>query len=85
MPHEYAAWVFGDQDAAECRFGEPVVQDDRAAVDWWAVVTSVDGSVETLAGTSLIRFDETGLVVDQRDVWAAHEGREELAHWASEP
>ena len=85
MPHEYAAWAFGDQDAAECRFGEPVVQDDRAAVDWWAVVTSVDGSVETLAGTSLIRFDGTGLVVEQRDVWAAHTGLDELAHWASEP
>ena len=85
MPHEYAAWAFGDQDAAECRFGEPVVQDDRAAVDWWAVVTSVDGSIETLAGISLIRFDGTGLVVEQRDVWATHTGRHELAHWAPEP
>ena len=85
MPHEYAAWAFGDQAAAECRFGEPVVQRDRAAVDWWAVVTSVDGSVETLAGTSLIRFDELGLVVEQRDVWSTQPGRRELAHWAPDP
>lgn len=85
MPHEYAAWAFGDQDAAESRFGEPVVQDDRAAVDWWAVVRSVDGSIETLAGISLIRFDGTGLVVEQRDVWATHSGLHELAHWAPEP
>ena len=84
-PYEYATWAFGDQDAAECRFGRPVVQADRAAVDWWAVVTSTDGSIETLAGASLIRFDELGLVVEQRDVWAAHAGRDELAHWAPGP
>ena len=34
---------------------------DRAAVDWWAVVTSKDGSVQSLAGTSLLRFDDDGL------------------------
>jgi hypothetical protein len=84
-PHEYATWAFGDQGTAECRFGRPVVQADRAAVDWWAVVTSTDGSIETLAGTSLIRFDEVGLVVEQRDVWAAHAGRDDLAHWAPGP
>ena len=54
----------------------------RAAVDWWGVVTSADGSVETLAGISLLRFDETGLVAEQRDVWAAREGRVELVDWA---
>jgi hypothetical protein len=63
----------------------PLVQGDRAAVDWWGVVTSTAGLVETLAGTSLLRFDETGLVVEQRDVWAAHEGRRELADWARVP
>ena len=85
VPHEYAAWAFADQGAAECRFGSPVVQDDRAAIDWWAVVTSVDGTIETLAGTSLIRFDATGLVVEQRDVWAAQTGLHELIPWAPEP
>ena len=56
----------------------------RAAVDWWAVVTSVDGSVQSLAGISLLRFDDTGLVVEQRDAWADLEGHHDLAHWASE-
>ena len=82
VPVEYAAWAFDEQREAECRFGEPLVDGARAAVDWWAVVTSGDGSVETLAGTSLLRFDEVGLVAEQRDVWAAHEGRVELAGWA---
>ena len=43
-PAEYVAWAFGEQAAAECRFGEPVAADDRAAVDWWAVITDRDGS-----------------------------------------
>jgi hypothetical protein len=60
----------------------PVVDGDRAAVDWWAVVTLRDGSVETLAGTSLLRFADDGLVAEQRDVWATHAGRHELPYWA---
>ena len=64
------------------RFGEPIVRGDRAAVDWWAVVTAVDGTVETLAGTSLLRFDGDGLVLEQRDVWASSPGRVELPAWA---
>jgi ketosteroid isomerase-like protein len=81
-PREYVAWVFEDQAEAECRFGEPIVAGDRAAVDWWAVVTSTDGSVETLAGTSLLRFDADGLVIEQRDAWAAEAGRHALPGWA---
>ena len=54
----------------------------RAAVDWWAVVTSADGSVQSLAGTSLLRFDTEGNVVEQRDAWADAVGRVELPAWA---
>ena len=81
-PAEYAAWAFAGQASAEARFGEPVVEGDRAAVDWWAVVESVEGRTETLAGTSLIRFDRDGRVVEQRDVWASTPGRLDLARWA---
>ena len=81
-PVEYVAWAFADQEAAECRFGEPVVDGARAAVDWWAVVTSKDGSTQSLAGTSLLRFDVEGLVVEQRDAWGETDGRHELPAWA---
>ena len=37
---KYVKWAFTDQAEAECRFGEPVVQGDRAAVDWWGAITS---------------------------------------------
>lgn len=82
MPRDYVAWAFGDQAAVECRFGVPVVAGDRAAVDWWAVVTSTDGSVETLAGISLLCFGEDGRVYEQRDVWATEPGRCDLPDWA---
>jgi ketosteroid isomerase-like protein len=83
-PAEYARWAFEDQAEAECRFGEPVVEGDRAAVAWWGVITARDGSVETVAGTSLLRFDEDGLVIEQRDAWAGREGRHELPGWADD-
>ncbi len=82
-PRDYVIWAFGDQVHAECRFGEPIVAEDRAAVDWWAVLTGTDGSVESLAGTSLLRFDKNGLVMEQRDVWASESGRRELPDWAT--
>ena len=75
--------AFADQAAAECRFGEPVSSGDRAAVDWWATITSSDGSVETLAGTSLLRFQDNGLVVEQRDVWSSAPRSHELRDWAA--
>jgi hypothetical protein len=81
-PRAYVEAVFADQAEAECRFGRPVVAGDRAAVDWWGVITSKDGSVETIAGTSLLAFDDLGLVVEQRDAWASVDGRRGLPHWA---
>ncbi len=82
QPRDYVTWAFSEQAEAECRFGEPIVSGDRAAVDWWAVMTGTDGSVESIAGTSLLRFDAEGLVVEQRDVWAIEPGRRDLADWA---
>jgi hypothetical protein len=52
----------------------------RAAADWWAVVTLQDGSLQSLAGTSLLRFRADGLVVEQRDAWGEAEGRHEPDH-----
>ena len=76
-PRAYAEWAFADEDSAEPHFGEPIISGDRATVEWWAVSTS-EAKEETLAGVSLLRFDEDGLVVDQRDYWDAADGRREL-------
>jgi ketosteroid isomerase-like protein len=80
-PRDYVAWALGGQTEAECRFGDPIVSGDRAAVDWWGVITDHAGEVETVAGTSLLRFDAEGKVVEQRDVWAGEPGRRELRDW----
>jgi ketosteroid isomerase-like protein len=81
-PAEYVAWAFADQAHAECRFGRPLVAGDRAAVDWWAVITSHDDTAQTVAGTSLLRFRGDGLVVEQRDAWGEADGAQELPAWA---
>ena len=36
-PGEYAAWAFAEQADVDFRYGEPVVDGDRAAVEYWAV------------------------------------------------
>ena len=82
-PRAYVVWAFEEQASAECRFGEPVVDGESAAVDWWAALSLRDGSLQSLAGTSLLRFDADGLVVEQRDAWGESEGRHELESWAT--
>ena len=82
-PREYVTEAFDDQAEAVCRFGSPIVDGDRAAVDWWGVITSRDGSVESIAGTSLLRFGDDGSVVEQRDAWESVPGHRELPGWAS--
>ncbi len=46
----------------------PVVHADRAAISWCTSLRE-EGVDATLAGTSLRRFDESGLVVEQWDAW----------------
>jgi hypothetical protein len=75
-PREYVEWALAEEDRAEPWFGEPVIEGDRAAVEWWAFVRE-DGRDVTLAGTSLLRFGEDGRCIEQRDVWAAADGRVE--------
>jgi hypothetical protein len=68
-PRDYILWALGEEDSAECEFGEPIVDGDRAAVEWSATTKLKDGGTEKLAGISLLRFDDHGLVVEQRDFW----------------
>ena len=64
----YLETEFGVEDEIECRFGEPVVGGDRAAVEWWASWIEDERQL-TLAGATFLRFDADGLVVDHRDYW----------------
>ena len=69
-PEDYIVPTLAEEESAECEFGEPIVEDDRAAVEWSAQTRLRDGGGEKLAGVSLLRFDEDGLVTEQRDFWA---------------
>jgi hypothetical protein len=74
-PIEYARRVFAEEDGEpEVWMGDPVVDGDRAAIEWWAVVTE-NGKQVSLAGTSILRFDEHGRTVEQSDYWGTAAGR----------
>jgi ketosteroid isomerase-like protein len=66
---------FAVEKEIECWFGAPVVAGDRAAVEWWGSWVE-DGRPLTLAGATVLRFDENGQVVDHRDYWNEVERRE---------
>ncbi len=76
-PRAYVERVLAEEEAEpEVWFGEPIVSGDRVAVEYWAILR-VDGREQTLAGTTLLRFDMDGLVVEHRDYWAIEAGRRE--------
>jgi hypothetical protein len=70
-PRDYIEPTLDEEASAQCEFGEPIVDGDRAAVEWSAQTKLKDGGTEELAGVSLLRFDEDGLVVEQRDFWTS--------------
>ena len=74
-PLDYARWAYAEEEGdAEVWMGEPLVAGDRAVVEWWAVVIE-NGELVSLAGTSLLRFDDEGRVVEQHDYWGSAPGR----------
>ena len=76
-PVEYTRRVFPEARADDVRFGEPVEDGDRAAVEWWATLVLTSGEQHTIAGCSVLRFDDDGLVVESRDYWHMEPGRRE--------
>jgi ketosteroid isomerase-like protein len=66
---------FAVEEEVECWFGEPIAVGKRAAVEWWGTWVE-EGRRLTLAGTTVLRFDEAGLVVDHRDSWNQVDRRE---------
>lgn len=78
----YVERVFGEEEDPSVRFAEPIVDGDRAAVSWWASLRE-DGADATLAGTSVLRFDGDGLVIEQWDAWnVLDERRDPPATWS---
>ncbi|MEP7041364.1 MAG: nuclear transport factor 2 family protein [Chloroflexota bacterium] len=71
---DYLVRAFAEEDELEAWVGTPVMGGDHASIEWWA--TLIEGGAETtLVGTSTLRFDAAGLVVEQRDTWNQAAGR----------
>jgi ketosteroid isomerase-like protein len=64
----YFVRTFGEEDEVRAWFAKPVVDGQHASIEWWATLLE-DGAETTLVGTSTLRFDADGLVVEQRDTW----------------
>ena len=65
---EYLRRNFDVEEGVECWFGEPIVDGDVVAVEWWGTWLE-SGERVTLAGVSVLRFDADGLVTGHRDYW----------------
>jgi ketosteroid isomerase-like protein len=76
---DYLSQAFADEtEVDDVRFGTPVVQGDRACVEYWATLLDEHGRPVTLAGCAMARFDPNGLLTETRDYWHV-----ELDHRAS--
>jgi hypothetical protein len=58
------------------RFAAPVVEGDRACVEYWARFLDQQGRTMTLAGCAMARFDAGDLITEARDYWHVQEGHQ---------
>lgn len=65
---DYVTKVFGQEADPRVWLSQPFVDGNRAAISWWASLRE-DGADATLAGTSVLRFDDDGRVIEQWDAW----------------
>jgi limonene-1,2-epoxide hydrolase len=74
----YMEWAFASEREPRPAFGRPRVDGDSAAVEYWATILGSEPDraprPTTIAGCALLRFDDSGLVVFQRDYWHTQEG-----------
>ena len=72
----YARESFSSEQLLQCWFGEPIAAAGRAAVEYWATLV-FEGRDVTLAGCSLLRFDDDGRCSDHWDYWVIEDGLRE--------
>ncbi len=79
---DYVTQAFADEQRIDdVRFGTPVVQGDRACVEYWASFLDQQGTAMTLAGCAMARFDADGLITEARDYWHLQEGHQPPPDW----
>lgn len=83
----YLEAAFADEsDVVDVRFTAPLVDGDRAWVEYWVAVRDRDGAPVTLAGSAVARFDADGLIFESRDYWHEVAGHvEPPGDWGGDP
>lgn len=64
------------QDDVRVRFGRPVVDANRVAVEWWTTMVE-EGDEVTLPGCLVLRFADDGRCEELREYWHLERGRQE--------
>jgi uncharacterized protein (TIGR02246 family) len=71
---DYVTRAFADEQRIDdVRFDTPVVQGDRACVEYWARFLDQRGTAMTLAGCAMARFDADSLIA--RCLWTQSASR----------
>jgi uncharacterized protein (TIGR02246 family) len=71
---DYVTQAFADEQRIDdVRFDPPVVQGDRACVEYWASFLDQHGMAMTLAGCAMAQFDADGRITEARDYWHLQE------------
>lgn len=71
----YWARAAGTQRRVEVRMGEPVVDGNVVAVEWWTTMEDADEGEVTLPGCLLLQFAGDGRCFDLREYWHLEPGR----------
>lgn len=61
------------QSDVRVRFGEPIVEGSKVAVEWWTTMRD-GGKEETLPGCLILRFAPDGRCEELREYWHVEEG-----------
>ena len=62
-----------EQGEVSVRMGEPVIEGDRVAAEFWVTATS-EGGAATITGCFIGRLDSNGRCVSFREYWFDEEG-----------
>ena len=76
---DYWSTVTASQTDVELRYGRPIVDGQRVAVEWWANLRTSDGPL-TLAGEFLLLFADSGECRELREYWVLVQERVEPPH-----
>ena len=72
--HAYWSRAVGGQTERRVLIGRPIVEDDRAAAEWWTTFVDSQGEPATLPGILFLRFGPGRRCVELREAWSREPG-----------